>query len=68
MSWAIVNGQGITPKGCSETIDMMNLILEQVASPTLWQDTPEWEFCKELGGPLKMDLHAPSTIIVDDDL
>ena len=41
MSWAIANGQGITPKGCPETIDMMNLILEQVASPTLWQDTPE---------------------------
>ena len=41
MPFAIANSQEITPKGCPETTDMINLILGQVASPRLWQDTLE---------------------------
>ena len=65
MPWAIANGLEISPKGCPGMIEMMNkLILGQMASPSLRQDTTEVVIVQGTWRTLhsKQILHAPNTI------
>ena len=66
--WFFVDGLGVNPKVCPETIGLAILILRQVARPWLWQVTPRGITDRELGGYCTHDrfyMHqAPLTYMV----
>ena len=47
--WTFGDGLGVNPKVDPETIGLANLILRQVAKPSLYQGTPSCFIDRELG-------------------
>ena len=53
--WAFTDGFEVNSKTDPETIGLLNLILRQVASPTLCQGTTRGIIDRELGGHCAQD-------------